>query len=99
LSVKQGAPLGVVKMRAEQESWGGEQLLGVSRNAPHPSAARLFAEFILSKEGNAIVNADADNWGVVASGGLPIGHEHYIPMKAASSSKERVNRIIALLGL
>ena len=99
LSVKQGAPLGVVKMRADQESWGGEQLLGVSRNAPHPSAARLFAEFILSKEGNAIVNGDADNWGVVASGGLPIGHEHYIPIKAASSSKERVNRIIALLGL
>ncbi len=51
LAVK-GAP---VKWKALDPTFGRPQGIGVSRNAPHPHAALLFADYLLSREGQEII--------------------------------------------
>jgi iron(III) transport system substrate-binding protein len=48
---RKGAP---VDWRPLQPAFGQAAAIGVSRNAPHPHAALLFAEFVLSREGQEI---------------------------------------------
>jgi iron(III) transport system substrate-binding protein len=50
----QGAPLDWV---TPDLNTGGETVVGVVTKAPHPSAARLFAHFLLSKEGTDLLAA------------------------------------------
>jgi iron(III) transport system substrate-binding protein len=47
-----GAP---VKWKPLQPTFGRPNAIGLSRNAPHPHAAVLFADFMLSKEGQTIL--------------------------------------------
>lgn len=51
LAVK-GAP---VKWKALDPTFGRPQGIGVAKNAPHPYAALLFADFLLSREGQEII--------------------------------------------
>jgi iron(III) transport system substrate-binding protein len=51
LAVK-GAP---VKWKALNPTFGRPNAIGVARRAPHPHAAMLFADFMLSKEGQTIL--------------------------------------------
>jgi iron(III) transport system substrate-binding protein len=49
-----GAP---IEWRALQPAFGQPSSVGVAQRAPHPTAARLFADFILSREGQEIIKA------------------------------------------
>lgn len=51
LTVK-GAP---VKWKAIQPTFGRPNAIGVARKAPHPHAAMLFVDFMLSKEGQTLL--------------------------------------------
>lgn len=51
LTVK-GAP---IKWKALNPTFGRPNAIGVARNAPHPHAALLFADFMLSHEGQVII--------------------------------------------
>jgi iron(III) transport system substrate-binding protein len=51
---KRGAPVG---WKPLQPSFGQPSSVGLSRRAPHPHAALLFADFILSKEGQELIKA------------------------------------------
>ena len=49
-----GAP---VEWKPLQPAFGQAAAIGVSKYAPHPHAALLFTEFVLSKEGQEIIKA------------------------------------------
>jgi iron(III) transport system substrate-binding protein len=51
LAVK-GAP---VKWKAINPTFGRPNAIGLARRAPHPNAALLFADFMLSKEGQTLI--------------------------------------------
>jgi iron(III) transport system substrate-binding protein len=51
---KRGAP---VEWKPLQPAFGQPSSVGLARRAPHPHAALLFADFILSKEGQEIIKA------------------------------------------
>jgi iron(III) transport system substrate-binding protein len=51
---KRGAP---VNWKPLQPAFGQPSSVGVTRRAPHPHAALLFADFILSREGQEIIKA------------------------------------------
>ncbi|RWD61717.1 extracellular solute-binding protein [Mesorhizobium sp.] len=55
ISAAQGAPVEWLKLESSVFTFGTVQML---KNAPHPSAAKLFLEFLLSDEGQQII-ADA----------------------------------------
>ena len=48
-----GAP---IEWKPLQPAFGQPSSIGIARAAPHPSAARLFADFVLSPEGQEIIN-------------------------------------------
>ena len=51
---KRGAP---IEWKPLQPAFGQPSSVGLSPRAPHPHAALLFADFILSKEGQEIIKA------------------------------------------
>ncbi len=51
----QGAPIG---MNTPGVTTGPEATIGIAKDAKHPNAARLFAYFLLTKGGQAQLNAD-----------------------------------------
>lgn len=55
ISAAQGAPVNWIKMQPLVEV---PNLLSIVQSAPHPNAARLFVEFVLSKDGQQVL---ADN--------------------------------------
>lgn len=52
--ITKGAP---VAWKALEPTFGRASGIAVSRNAPHPHAALLFADFVLSREGQEIIRA------------------------------------------
>jgi len=50
----QGAP---IRWKALTPTFGRPNAIGVARQAPHPHAALLFADFVLSREGQTILKA------------------------------------------
>jgi iron(III) transport system substrate-binding protein len=50
--VVKGAP---VKWKAIQPTFGRPNAIGVAKRAPHPHAAMVFVDFMLSKEGQTIL--------------------------------------------
>jgi iron(III) transport system substrate-binding protein len=56
ISKKKGAPVDWIKM---EPATGTLSVLSVHKNAPHPNAAKLLADFIISKEGQQVFR-DAD---------------------------------------
>jgi iron(III) transport system substrate-binding protein len=51
---RNGAP---IKWKALAPTMGRPGAIGVARNAPHPHAAMLFADFMLSREGQELIRA------------------------------------------
>ena len=51
LSAAQGAPTAWLKLEPAIENYN---YVGVVKNAPHPNAARLFVDFVLSREGQEV---------------------------------------------
>ncbi len=51
---EKGAP---IEWKALQPAFGQPSSVGVARRAPHPNAAVLFADFILSREGQEIIKS------------------------------------------
>ena len=56
ISAKKGAPVDWIKM---EPATGTLSVLSIHKNAPHPNAAKLLADFIISKEGQEVFR-DAD---------------------------------------
>jgi ABC-type Fe3+ transport system substrate-binding protein len=54
ISAKKGAPVDWIKM---EPATGTLSVLSVLKNAPHPNAAKLLADFIISKEGQEVFRA------------------------------------------
>jgi iron(III) transport system substrate-binding protein len=52
--VKKGAP---VKWKPLAPTFGRPNAIGVAKHAPHPYAALLFADFMLSREGQELINS------------------------------------------
>lgn len=65
-----GAP---VKAAVPTKTTGNEIAITFSRNAPHPNAARLLVDYILSREGNLVLGSTPNEFSVYASG-LPGGY-------------------------
>ncbi|MFI4981474.1 MAG: ABC transporter substrate-binding protein, partial [Nevskiales bacterium] len=65
ISAAQGAPVDWIRMQPLSESIN---LIGIVEGAPHPNAARLLEEYILSDEGQKIL---ADNDYLPASPAVP----------------------------
>jgi ABC-type Fe3+ transport system substrate-binding protein len=56
ISAKKGAPVDWIKM---EPATGTLSVVGIQKNAPHPNAAKLLVDFIISKEGQQVYR-DAD---------------------------------------
>jgi iron(III) transport system substrate-binding protein len=56
ISAKKGAPVDWIKM---EPATGTLSVISIHKNAPHPNAAKLLVDFILSKEGQQVYR-DAD---------------------------------------
>ena len=54
LSAKKGAPVDWIKM---EPATGTLSVISVHKNAPHPNAAKLLVDFIISKEGQEVFRA------------------------------------------
>jgi ABC-type Fe3+ transport system substrate-binding protein len=65
ISVKAGAPVRWLKLEPVLQTMG---LVSITGNAPHPNAARLLVEFMLSEEGQKVL---ADNDYIPAHPGVP----------------------------
>ncbi len=62
--------------------------------AKHPNAGRLFANYVMSPEGNKVVNADPGGATIYDASGLPKGYESPKP-----GSSKRLGQIMKLLGV
>src|SRR5712691_4266449 len=51
ISAKKGAPVDWIKM---EPATGALSVVSISKNAPHPSAAKLFEDFLVSREGQLV---------------------------------------------
>jgi len=60
-----------------------------SRKVPHPNAGKLLANFMLSKEGNAILNSEDGSVSVYNESGLPARYESPDPGAAKRTSEIR----------
>jgi ABC-type Fe3+ transport system substrate-binding protein len=56
ISAKKGAPVDWIKM---EPTTGSLSVISIHKNAPHPNAAKLLADFIISREGQEVFR-DAD---------------------------------------
>jgi ABC-type Fe3+ transport system substrate-binding protein len=56
ISAQKGAPVDWIKM---EPATGTLSVIGIQKNAPHPNAAKLLVDFIISKEGQQVYR-DAD---------------------------------------
>ena len=65
ISAKKGAPVDWIKM---EPATGTLSVISIHKNAPHPNAAKLLADFIVSKEGQEVFR-DADY--ITADPGVP----------------------------
>ena len=65
ISAKKGAPVDWIKMEPATETLS---VISVHKNAPHPNAAKLLVDFIISKEGQQVFR-DADY--ITAHPGVP----------------------------
>ena len=91
--IDKGAPL---KMVTPDLTSGIELKVTVTHRAKakHPNAARLFANYVLSQEGNKVFNADPGLYSVYDLGGLP---KQYVSPKADATARKDL--VLKLLGL
>jgi ABC-type Fe3+ transport system substrate-binding protein len=65
ISARKGAPVDWIKMEPATETLS---VISVHKNAPHPNAAKLLVDFIISKEGQEVFR---DNYYIPASPAVP----------------------------
>ena len=65
ISARKGAPVDWIKMEPATETLS---VLSVHKSAPHPNAAKLLVDFIISKEGQQVFR---ENYYIPASPGVP----------------------------
>lgn len=93
LLVQKGSPVGTI---APPVTTGVEMQITLTTRAKakHPNAARLYANFVLSPEGNKIYNDDPGSFGVYDSARIPKGYES--PKPGVSARAPLVNRILGI---
>lgn len=93
LLVAKGSPIGTI---APPVTTGVEMQITLTARgkAKHPNAARLYAHYVLSPEGNKIYNSDPGSYGVYDSGSIPKGYES--PKPGVSARAPLVNRILGV---
>jgi iron(III) transport system substrate-binding protein len=89
--VAQGAPL---DLTIPNLTTGVEIEMAVSTDASNPNAARLFAHYVMSEEGQVVLNEDPATYSVFDTSGLP--SEYQSPVNATDEEKAL---ILQLLGL
>jgi iron(III) transport system substrate-binding protein len=92
---KQGAP---VADKLFEPLTGTEQYIGVSTKAPHPNAARLFANFLLSTAGQKILTRNGYNSVIADQLGepaLPAGYESP-DLQGAKASQDQLLKLIGI---
>jgi iron(III) transport system substrate-binding protein len=85
-----GAPVDIIQ---PDLTVGIETAIGITNKAQHPSAARLFVDYVLSKEGNAVANGDP---GAHSPYGSDFPKNYFSPRKEAMGNKAK---ILQLLGV
>jgi iron(III) transport system substrate-binding protein len=91
---RRGAPLEIV---IPATATGVEIQLIVSNpaKAKHPASGRLFADWLCSREGNAVLNADPGIAGVYDASALP---KNYVPAKAGIvARKDEMRRLLGFI--
>ena len=69
-------------------------ILTATARAPHPNARLLFANYVLSQEGNAILNKDPANYSVFDTSRLPARYES--PKAETFTRKAEIRRLLGL---
>jgi iron(III) transport system substrate-binding protein len=75
----------------------GEQWAAISAHAPHPTAARLLMSFLMSTEGQAIVNKDGYSARPSIPGTLPLPKTTSVSPEKAQAQLNDVLRLMGLL--
>jgi iron(III) transport system substrate-binding protein len=93
LLVAKGSPIGTV---APPVTTGVEMQITLTARgkAKHPNAARLYAHYVLSPEGNKVYNADPGSYSVYDSASIPKGYESPKPGVAARAGQ--VNKLLGI---
>jgi ABC-type Fe3+ transport system substrate-binding protein len=90
-----GAPLGEV---VPQPYSGTGLYAAIPVKAPHPQAARLLLDFLMSRDGQAIMNRGAVSYVPNVPGAEPIPHPIW-PEMPEQQAREEQPKLLALLGL
>jgi iron(III) transport system substrate-binding protein len=85
-----GAP---VEMVQPELTVGIESGVALSRNAAHPNAGRLFIDYLLSREGNAVANEDP---GSHSPYGADFPKEYHSPRKEALGNKAKIFQLLGV---
>ncbi len=69
-------------------------MLTARKLAKHPNAARLFANYVMSKEGNTVLNADPGGVTMYDTSGLP--KEYHSPKPDTISRKDQILKLLGV---
>lgn len=88
---EKGAP---IEMTQPSLTTGSEMKLVMTHRgkAKHPNAARLFANYLMSTEGNKVFNADPGSLSVYDTSGLPSRYES--PKPNALSRRDQISKLL-----
>ena len=91
---RRGAPLEIV-MPATATGVEIQLIVSNPAKAKHPACGRLFADWLCSREGNAVLNADPGIAGVYDASALP---KNYVPAKAGIvARKDEIRRLLGFI--
>lgn len=92
--IDDGAPLAMVQIEPVN---GAEVMMAISKDAEHPNAARLLANFMMSEEGQEVANAGDKVSPLGVEGSLP-KPEGYVAVDLIEADRNK-DQLFELLGL
>jgi iron(III) transport system substrate-binding protein len=92
--VNQGAP---IKEVTPARTTGVETMSAVTAGAPHPNAAKLVLNYMLTPEGQAVLNADSTSPLPNIPGTRPLPAQYVSPPIAEAAAQ--ADQLVSLLGL
>jgi iron(III) transport system substrate-binding protein len=92
--IGQGAP---IKELTPDRTTGVETLAAVTAEAPHPNAARLLLNYVLTPEGQAVLNANSTSPLPNIPGTMPLPSQYVSPPIADAAAQ--ADQLTSLLGL
>ena len=92
--VNQGAP---IKELTPDRTTGVETMSAVTAGAPHPNAAKLLLNYMLTPQGQALLNADSTSPLPNIPGTRPLPAQYVSPPIAEAAAQ--ADQLVALLGL